>query len=122
MNAEAKQDSTSLVDKHGRRVDYVRLSVTDRCDFRCVYCMSEEMTFLPRHQVLSLEEIHQVAKAFTELGVDKIRLTGGEPLVRKNVMSLVEKNRQASRSEGIAAYNQWLAAGKNGCPPQRCRG
>ena len=91
MNAEAKQDSTSLVDKHGRRVDYVRLSVTDRCDFRCVYCMSEEMTFLPRRQVLSLEEIHQVAKAFTELGVDKIRLTGGEPLVRKNVMSLVEK-------------------------------
>jgi cyclic pyranopterin phosphate synthase len=79
-----------LVDKHGRHIDYVRLSVTDRCDFRCVYCMSEEMTFLPRSQVLSLEEIYQVAKTFTELGVNKLRLTGGEPLVRKNVMSLIE--------------------------------
>jgi cyclic pyranopterin phosphate synthase len=97
MNAEAKtkapettSDSSQLVDKHGRVIDYVRLSVTDRCDFRCVYCMSEDMTFLPRQQVLSLEEIYRVAKAFTELGVRKIRLTGGEPLVRKNVMSLVE--------------------------------
>ena len=91
MNAKAQQQSPQLVDKHGRHVDYVRLSVTDRCDFRCVYCMSEEMTFLPRNQVLSLEEIFQVAKTFTELGVNKLRLTGGEPLVRKNVMSLIEK-------------------------------
>ena len=94
MNAEAtspaKAKDAQLVDKHGRLIDYVRLSVTDRCDFRCVYCMSEEMTFLPRQQVLSLEEIHRVAKAFTELGVKRIRLTGGEPLVRNNVMSLVE--------------------------------
>jgi len=95
----AKTDSTTLtndtaapqlVDKHGRVIDYVRLSVTDRCDFRCVYCMSEDMTFLPRKQVLSLEEIYRVARAFTELGVKKIRLTGGEPLVRNNVMSLIE--------------------------------
>jgi len=83
--------SNSLIDKFGRRVDYVRLSVTDRCDFRCVYCMTEEMTFLPRSQILSLEEIYQVAQAFTELGVKKIRLTGGEPLVRSDVMSLVKK-------------------------------
>ena len=88
---EAQQQAPKLVDKHGRHIDYVRLSVTDRCDFRCVYCMSEEMTFLPRKQVLSLEEIYQVAKTFTELGVNKLRLTGGEPLVRKNVMSLIEK-------------------------------
>ncbi len=81
----------SLVDSFGRRVDYVRLSVTDRCDFRCVYCMTEDMTFLPRNQVLSLEEIYLVAQAFTELGVNKIRLTGGEPLVRNNVMSLIER-------------------------------
>lgn len=79
-----------LIDKHGRHIDYVRLSLTDRCDFRCVYCMAEEMTFLPREQILSLEEIYKVALAFTELGVNKIRLTGGEPLVRNNVMSLIE--------------------------------
>src|SRR5690554_4578668 len=81
----------ALIDKFGRRVDYIRLSVTDRCDFRCVYCMTEDMTFLPRDQVLSLEELHMIAQAFTELGVNKIRLTGGEPLVRNNVMSLVAR-------------------------------
>lgn len=81
--------SQQLIDDFGRRVSYVRLSVTDRCDFRCVYCMSEEMTFLPRAQVLTLEEIAQVARAFTELGVEKIRLTGGEPLVRRNIGDLV---------------------------------
>lgn len=84
------EPATALIDKHGRHIDYVRLSLTDRCDFRCVYCMSEEMTFLPRKQILSLEEIYKVAAAFTELGVNKIRLTGGEPLVRNNVMSLIE--------------------------------
>ncbi|MBY5968862.1 GTP 3',8-cyclase MoaA [Halomonas denitrificans] len=83
--------SDGLVDSFGRRVNYVRLSVTDRCDFRCVYCMSEEMTFLPRAQVLTLEEIAQVARAFTELGVEKIRLTGGEPLVRRNIGELVTR-------------------------------
>lgn len=79
-----------LIDRFQRRVDYVRLSITDRCDFRCVYCMAEDMEFAPKRDVLSLEEIHQVASAFTELGVSKIRLTGGEPLIRSNVMSLVE--------------------------------
>ena len=79
-----------LVDKFNRQVNYVRLSVTDRCDFRCIYCMAEEMTFAPRSEVLSLEEIALVARAFVNLGVNKIRLTGGEPLVRNNVMSLVE--------------------------------
>lgn len=79
-----------LVDKFNRQVNYVRLSVTDRCDFRCIYCMAEEMTFAPRSEVLSLEEIALVARAFVNLGVNKIRLTGGEPLVRNNVISLVE--------------------------------
>jgi len=83
--------TNELVDKFGRRIDYIRLSVTDRCDFRCVYCMTEDMTFLPRSQILSLEELYLVAKAFTELGVKKIRLTGGEPMVRTDVMSLIEK-------------------------------
>jgi cyclic pyranopterin phosphate synthase len=82
---------SELIDNFGRRVDYVRLSVTDRCDFRCVYCMTEDMTFLPRKQILSLEELYDVARAFTELGVRKIRLTGGEPMVRSDVMSLIEK-------------------------------
>ncbi len=85
------RQATELIDKFGRRVDYIRLSVTDRCDFRCVYCMTEDMTFLPRNQILSLEELYRVAKAFTELGVKKIRLTGGEPMVRTDVMSLIEK-------------------------------
>ena len=83
--------SPQLVDRFGRCVNYVRLSVTDRCDFRCVYCMAEDMQFVPRAEVLSLEELYRLAQAFTELGVKKIRLTGGEPLVRHNIMHLVEQ-------------------------------
>jgi len=79
---------TQLIDQYGRKITYVRMSVTDRCDFRCVYCMDEKMTFLPRDQVMSLEEIQLISQAFVELGVNKIRLTGGEPLVRRDVMSL----------------------------------
>jgi cyclic pyranopterin phosphate synthase len=79
-----------LIDRFDRTVDYLRISITDRCDFRCVYCMAEEMTFLPRAQVLTLEEIVTVAKAFAELGVKKIRVTGGEPLVRKGALGLLE--------------------------------
>jgi cyclic pyranopterin phosphate synthase len=82
---------TKLIDRFQRRVDYVRLSVTDRCDFRCVYCMAEDMTFVAKQHVLTLEELHEVARAFVELGVAKIRLTGGEPLVRNNVLSLIER-------------------------------
>lgn len=74
-----------LIDRFGRAVTYVRMSITDRCDFRCVYCMDEEMTFMPREQLLSLEEIVFLLRAFCELGVEKIRITGGEPLVRRNV-------------------------------------
>ena len=78
----------ALVDNFGREVTYLRLSVTDRCDFRCVYCMAEEMTFLPRAQLLTLEEMATIAQCFTELGVRKIRLTGGEPLIRRDVITL----------------------------------
>ena len=81
-------NSSALVDKFGRQVNYLRISVTDRCDFRCVYCMAEEMTFVPREQVLSLEEIERIAGAFVALGVKKIRITGGEPLIRRHVLSL----------------------------------
>ena len=80
-----------LIDRFGREVSYIRVSVTDRCDFRCLYCMAEDMQFLPRAQILSLEEIYWVCQAFTELGVTKIRLTGGEPLVRRDVLTLVEQ-------------------------------
>ena len=89
MDAALKTQTNKLVDKFGRQVTYVRLSVTDRCDFRCVYCMSEDMTFLPREEVLSLEEITLLSQAFVELGVTKIRITGGEPLVRKDVVGML---------------------------------
>ncbi|MFA6052190.1 MAG: GTP 3',8-cyclase MoaA [Methylobacter sp.] len=79
-----------LIDRFGRTVDYLRISITDRCDFRCLYCMAEDMTFLPRAQVLTLEEIYTLAKAFAELGVKKIRVTGGEPLVRKGALELLQ--------------------------------
>ena len=78
-----------LVDRYGRHISYLRISVTDRCDFRCVYCMSEHMEFLPRSEVLSFEEVQQVAGAFMARGTRKIRLTGGEPLVRRDIMDLV---------------------------------
>ncbi|HEX6735454.1 MAG TPA: GTP 3',8-cyclase MoaA [Azonexus sp.] len=81
----------TLVDKYGRRITYVRLSITDRCDFRCTYCMSEEMTFLPRDAVMSLEECLRVARVFVGLGVSKLRITGGEPLVRKDALWLIER-------------------------------
>ncbi len=79
---------TSMIDPFGRAITYLRVSVTDRCDFRCVYCMSEDMTFLPKAEVLSLEELDRICSAFVRLGCRKLRLTGGEPLVRRNVMSL----------------------------------
>lgn len=79
-----------LIDPFGRHVTYLRVSVTDRCDFRCVYCMSEHMTFLPKRDLLSLEELDRVCTAFVSRGVRKLRITGGEPLVRKNIMSLFQ--------------------------------
>ena len=78
-----------MIDPFGRRISYLRVSVTDRCDLRCVYCMAEDMTFLPKRDVLTLEELDRLCGAFIGLGVERIRLTGGEPLVRKNVISLV---------------------------------
>ncbi|MFM2044263.1 MAG: hypothetical protein RLY86_2839 [Pseudomonadota bacterium] len=79
----------SLVDPFGRTITYVRVSVTDRCDFRCVYCMSEHMSFLPKAEILSLEELDRLCTAFVRLGTRKLRLTGGEPLVRRDIMTLI---------------------------------
>ena len=80
-----------LIDPFGRHITYLRVSVTDRCDFRCIYCMAETMEFLPRRDLLSLEEIDRLANAFVAHGVRKLRLTGGEPLVRRNIMWLIER-------------------------------
>ena len=82
--------SLGLIDQFHRKINYLRLSITDRCDFRCVYCMSDDMQFLPRDEVLSLEESLRLVKIFTSLGVTKLRVTGGEPLVRKNITWLFE--------------------------------
>nr|WP_246533221.1 GTP 3',8-cyclase MoaA [Pseudomonas lalucatii] len=91
-----------MVDPFGRRITYLRLSVTDRCDFRCTYCMSEDMVFAPRAQILSLEELYAVADAFIGLGVKRIRITGGEPLVRKNLLSLLTRLGQRAELEDLA--------------------
>ena len=77
-----------LTDQFNRKINYIRISVTDRCDFRCIYCMSEQMKFLPKKELLTLEEINRIASIFISMGVEKIRITGGEPLVRKNIDTL----------------------------------
>ncbi|HEY7688103.1 MAG TPA: GTP 3',8-cyclase MoaA [Dongiaceae bacterium] len=90
-----------MLDPFGRSITYLRVSVTDRCDFRCVYCMAEDMTFLPKAELLTLEEMDRVCSAFVRLGVRKLRLTGGEPLVRKNVMSLIRNLSRHLRSGAL---------------------
>jgi cyclic pyranopterin phosphate synthase len=91
LAALARAAPAPLVDPFGRTISYLRVSVTDRCDLRCTYCMPQRMTFLPRAELLTLEELDRVCSAFVDLGVGKLRLTGGEPLVRKDVMWLIER-------------------------------
>src|SRR5260370_17323242 len=95
--------SRAMTDPFGRTISYLRVSVTDRCDLRCFYCMSEDMTFLPKADLLTLEELDRLCTAFIAKGVRKLRLTGGEPLVRRNVMSLV---RSLSRHLATGALNK----------------
>lgn len=90
-SADATLNRPNLTDRFGRKVTYVRLSITDRCDLRCVYCMGEDMRFLPRSQLLTLEEMARLGRCFSELGVTKVRVTGGEPLVRRNALWLFEQ-------------------------------
>lgn len=90
-----------MIDPFGRAITYLRVSVTDRCDFRCVYCMAEDMAFLPRKDLLSLEELDRLCTVFIEKGVRKLRLTGGEPLVRKNIMHLVRELSRHLRSGAL---------------------
>src|ERR1700761_3998690 len=91
---QKKSKMRQMIDPFGRHISYLRVSVTDRCDFRCVYCMAEDMTFLPKVEILSLEELDRLCGAFIRKGVKKLRLTGGEPLVRRNIMSLVRSLRR----------------------------
>jgi GTP 3',8-cyclase len=91
IDAVPRPGPAPLIDPFGRTISYLRISVTDRCDFRCVYCMSEDMSFLPKADLLTLEELERLAAAFIAIGTRKIRLTGGEPLVRRNVMQLIER-------------------------------
>jgi cyclic pyranopterin phosphate synthase len=115
--ASTPQDigSPAMTDPFGRTISYLRVSITDRCDFRCVYCMSEDMTFLPRADLLTLEELDRLCSAFISKGVKKLRLTGGEPLVRRNMMSLV---RSLSRHLDTGALNE-LTLTSNGSQLER---
>ena len=99
----ARSSSPRMIDPFGRAITYLRVSVTDRCDLRCFYCMSEDMTFLPKADLLTLEELDRLCTAFIAKGVRKLRLTGGEPLVRRNVMSLI---RSLSRHLGSGALDE----------------
>ena len=101
--------SPPLADSFGRQVDYLRLSITDRCDFRCQYCMAETMTFLPRKDVLSIEELERVVRLFVELGVRKVRVTGGEPLVRRGVDQLMATIGQLPGLRELATNGSQLA-------------
>ncbi len=83
-----RHDGSTLVNSFGRAITYIRVSVTDRCDFRCAYCMTEDMTFLPRRELLSLKELDRLCSAFIDMGTRKVRITGGEPLVRRDIMGL----------------------------------
>ena len=105
-----------MIDPFGRHITYLRVSVTDRCDFRCVYCMAEEMTFLPKAELLTLEELDRVCSAFIRLGVKKLRLTGGEPLVRRDIMTLF---RALGRHVASGALDE-LTLTTNGSQLARC--
>ena len=105
-----------LQDRFGRQVNYLRLSVTDRCDFRCVYCMAEDMRFLPKREILGLEQLYDISAAFVQLGVKKIRLTGGEPLVRNNVLWLVEKLGQLDGLEKLVMTSNGAQLDKYAAP------
>ena len=94
-----------LIDPFARAITYLRVSVTDRCDFRCVYCMSEDMKFLPKKDLLTLEELDRMCTTFVNLGVEKLRITGGEPLVRRNIMSFFNSMTRHLDSRGEITSN-----------------
>src|SRR6187397_2335524 len=97
----AQADDTRLVDPFGRAIRYLRVSVTDRCDFRCVYCMAEDMTFLPKRDLLTLEELDRLCSAFISRRTKKLRITGGEPLMRRDVLTLFRQLSRHLKSGGL---------------------
>ena len=101
MDQNVTQSLPPMIDPFGRRITYLRVSVTDRCDFRCLYCMSEDMTFLPKSELLTLEELDRLCTTFISRGVRKLRITGGEPLVRRNIMELFERLARHLKSEAL---------------------
>ena len=112
-----------LIDPFGRRISYLRVSVTDRCDFRCVYCMSEHMTFLPKRDLLSLEELDRLCSAFVSRGVRKLRITGGEPLVRKNILWLFQalsRHRESGRLEELTLTTNGSQLGRYAAELKAC--
>ena len=115
LDRPAHRPPPPLVDPFARAITYLRVSVTDRCDFRCVYCMSEHMSFLPKADLLTLEELDRLCSAFVAKGVRKLRLTGGEPLVRRGIMTLVSS---LSRHLKTGALDE-LTLTTNGSPPVR---
>lgn len=111
-NDQVSNQNSQLIDRYGRKIDYIRLSVTDRCDLRCQYCMSENMQFVPRTQLLTLEEIYYIAQTYVELGVKKIRITGGEPLVRNNILSLFRQLGQLDDLDDLTLTTNGSQLGK----------
>jgi len=101
MTSAETATNNPLTDRYGRQINYLRISVTDRCDLRCVYCMSEDMQFVPRAQLLTLEEVSRIGRVFTELGVNKIRITGGEPLTRRNVIEVFRQLGQLDQLQDL---------------------
>jgi len=102
MKQQTPATASKLIDPQGRRIDYLRISVTDRCDLRCIYCMSEDMRFLPRAQLLTLEETVRLGRVFVGLGIRRIRITGGEPLVRRNVLDVFEQFGRLDQLEDLS--------------------
>jgi cyclic pyranopterin phosphate synthase len=103
-----------LIDPFARAITYLRVSVTDRCDFRCVYCMAENMQFLPKKELLTLEELDRLCSTFVGMGVQKLRITGGEPLVRRDIMTFFQRHvapLEQRGAKGINPDHQWIAVG-----------
>ena len=113
--------SATMIDPFGRAITYLRVSVTDRCDLRCVYCMAEDMHFLPKKDLLTLEELDRLCGAFIKLGTTKIRLTGGEPLVRRDVMTLF-RSLHRRRPQGTDRHHQRHPTHQARRDAVRCRG
>ena len=119
--ADSRHAEGTLIDRWGRHITYIRLSVTDRCDFRCQYCMPMKMKFLPKREILSLEECLRVARVFADLGVTKVRITGGEPLVRANVAWLCGKIADLPNIREVAITTNGSHITPTGHSPAKCR-